>query len=293
MCSHEVCASNTRSRGASKTLVMRISLSDGVVTMSLLPLPPIALLLSSSLELIQVLLQPVVAFLPETPVPLRPRGDLLQRSRLEPGWPPLPLATPGDEPRSLQHLQVLRDGRQAHLERFRQLRHRGLPRRQPRQDRPPRGIREGREGAVQPTGCRGHSTLQLNNCLVNYCRSRCRVKSRFSSSASGHAVGYLEGLVDDLESFRQLLFGDTERRVCHDRVPPADRVQPLIEKRAHHCHHLLARAVERRERFHGCSVAHELDDPEEPEVTNGPHRWMAGHQRLIKIGRASCRERVC
>jgi len=40
-CSHEVWASNTRSRGASKTRVMTISRSDGVVTVSALPpLPP-------------------------------------------------------------------------------------------------------------------------------------------------------------------------------------------------------------------------------------------------------------
>ena len=32
MCSHELCASNTSSRGASKTRVMTISRSDGVVT---------------------------------------------------------------------------------------------------------------------------------------------------------------------------------------------------------------------------------------------------------------------
>src|SRR6266571_2161077 len=86
MCSHEACASNTRSRGASKTRVMTISRSDGVVTVIwLLSLAPIALLLSSSLELLQVLVQPVVALLPEAPVPLGPLGDLLERSRLDLG----------------------------------------------------------------------------------------------------------------------------------------------------------------------------------------------------------------
>src|SRR5919106_3005943 len=86
MCSHELCASNTRSRGASKARVMTISRSDGVVTVStLLPLLPIALLLSSSLELVQVLVEPFVALLPEPTVPLGPLRDLLQRSRLEAG----------------------------------------------------------------------------------------------------------------------------------------------------------------------------------------------------------------
>src|SRR6266508_1747901 len=163
MCSHEVCASNTRSRGASKTRVMTISLSDGVVTVSLLPLPPIALLLSSSLELLQVLVQPVVALLPEAAVPLGPLCDFLERPRLEPGRPPLPFSAPGDQPGPLQHLQVLRDRRQAHLERLRQLGDGGFPGDEPCEDRPPRGIREGGERAVQPIGHRWHSTPPLYN----------------------------------------------------------------------------------------------------------------------------------
>src|SRR5213592_1566671 len=135
MCSHDVWASNTRSRGASKTRVMTISRSVGVVTVSwLLPLAPIALLLSSSLELLQVLVQPVVALLPEAAVPLGPLGDLLQRSCLEPGGPPLPLPASRDQPRALQHLQVLRDRREAHLEGLGQLGDGSLPRRQPRED---------------------------------------------------------------------------------------------------------------------------------------------------------------
>src|SRR6266542_3634041 len=169
MCSHELCASNTRSRGASKTRVMTISWSDGVVTVSaLLALPPIALLLSSTLELVQVLVQPVVALLPEAAVPLGPVGDLLEWPSLEPGGPPLPLPAPRDEPRPLEHLQVLRDRRQAHLERLRQLGDGGLPRRQPPENRPPRGIRESPEGAVQSFGELQHSTLQVHNQKVKY-----------------------------------------------------------------------------------------------------------------------------
>src|SRR6266540_2428030 len=133
MCSHEVSASNTRLRGASKTRVMTISRSDGVVTVScLLPPSPIAFLLSSSLELLQVLVQPVVALLPEAPVSLGPLGDLPERSRLESGGPPLALSPPRDEPCPLQHLQVLRDSRQTHLERLPQLGDGGFPHCQPR-----------------------------------------------------------------------------------------------------------------------------------------------------------------
>src|SRR5438105_3121395 len=83
MCSQELCASKTRSRGASKTRVITISLSVGVVTSSLLPLAAISLLLS--LELVQVFVEPVVALLPELPVLLGPLGDLFQGAGLEPG----------------------------------------------------------------------------------------------------------------------------------------------------------------------------------------------------------------
>src|SRR5437588_386865 len=186
MCSHELCASNTRSRGASKMRVERISLSDGVVTVSLLPLAPIALLLSSTLELVQVLVQSVVALFPEPTVPLGPLGDLLQRARLEPGGPPLALPAPRDQPGSLEHLQVLRDRRHGHLERLGQLGDGGLSGREPREDGPPRGIREGRERSVQLVCRHHHSTPWLYNRRVNYRAASPRVKpgSRRTSDQS-------------------------------------------------------------------------------------------------------------
>src|SRR6266511_3782440 len=184
MCSHEECASNTRSRGASKTRVMTISRSDGVVMVSfLLPLPPIALLLSSSLELVQVLVKPVVGLFPEPPVPLGPLGNLLERSRLQAGRPPLPLPAPRDEPGALQHLEVLRDRRQAHLERLRQLGDGSLPRRQSGEDRPARGIRERPEGAVQPFGGLQHSPLHVHNQKVKYPSRRLASNRRLRSVA--------------------------------------------------------------------------------------------------------------
>ena len=54
-----------------------------------------------------------------------------------------------DEARPLQHLQVLGHGRQADGERLGQLRHRRLPRRQPRQDGAPGGVGQGGKGAAQ------------------------------------------------------------------------------------------------------------------------------------------------
>src|SRR5207253_101749 len=152
----------TRWLGASKSRVVTISLSDGVVTFNLLPFPPIAFLLSLSLEFVQVLVQPVVALLPEAPVPAHPLVDLLEWSRLEPSRPPLPLAASRDEPRHLEHLQVPGDRGKADREGFGQLGHGGLADRQPRQDRPPGGIGESCERPVELL-CRCHSTPPLNN----------------------------------------------------------------------------------------------------------------------------------
>src|SRR5712691_9434646 len=185
MCSHEVCASNTRSRGASKTRVMTISRSEGVVTVSwLLPLPPIARLLSSSLELLQVLVQPVVALLPEPTVPLGPLRHLFDWPRLEPCGPPLPLPASRDEPRPLKHLQMLGDRGKSHREGLGQLGDGCLARGEPGENRPPRGIGESREGAVQVVGCHPLYTFRLFNRNGNYHRAAV-LSSRFSSNERG------------------------------------------------------------------------------------------------------------
>src|SRR4029450_3442344 len=101
-CSHELCASNTSSRGASKTRVMTIFRPGVSIVCLYLPFPPIALLLplawSASLELVQVLVQSVVALVPEAAVPVGPLGDLLDRGTPAPRGPALPLPTPRDRP---------------------------------------------------------------------------------------------------------------------------------------------------------------------------------------------------
>src|SRR4029453_18248122 len=102
-------------------------------------LPAIAVFLSSSLELLQVLVQSVVSLFPEAAVMLRPIRNFLERRCLQLGGTRLPLAGPRDQPGSLQHLQMLGDRRQADVERLGQLEDRGLPPLQPGQERPPPG----------------------------------------------------------------------------------------------------------------------------------------------------------
>lgn len=60
------------------------------------------------------------------------------------------LAATLDQPRALQHPQVLGDGGQGDAERTGELRDGGLPDPKPGQDRASRGVGEGGEGRVEP-----------------------------------------------------------------------------------------------------------------------------------------------
>src|SRR5580658_535817 len=100
-------------------------------------------------EFPQVVVQSIETFLPKAPIVFHPSRQFLQRTGLKPARPPLRLAPASDQPGALQHLKVFGNRRHAHLERFAQLRDRGFPQRQPRQNRPPSGIGQGSEGYAQ------------------------------------------------------------------------------------------------------------------------------------------------
>src|SRR3954470_53898 len=129
MCSHELCASNTRSRGASNCLVITVSRSPRVSTFNSRSAAVISPLLP--LHVLEISVELVVALFPELPVGLRPVGDVLDRSRPQPARPPLGVPAPGDQSGTLQHLEMLRDRGLAHRERLRELAHRGFTLRQP------------------------------------------------------------------------------------------------------------------------------------------------------------------
>src|SRR3989304_5145111 len=82
---------------------------------------------------------------PPPPPPLQRRGP-------QPARPPLRVTASLDQSRPLQHLQMLRYRRHAHLERRRQLGHRRLTVHQPRQNRPSRRISQRRERRTQGIG---------------------------------------------------------------------------------------------------------------------------------------------
>src|SRR5688572_1188200 len=157
-CSGLVQASNTRSRGASKTRRMAISRSDGSVREKVgsLLASTLALLLRLCLHLEEIVLEPIEAVLPQAAVVLEPVVRVPERAWLEAARAPLCGAPARDETGALQHLEMLGDGGEADVEGLRQLRHRRLPQRQPRQDRPPGrvGQRRKRRGeAVRRHGC--------------------------------------------------------------------------------------------------------------------------------------------
>src|SRR5690606_5520413 len=61
------------------------------------------------LELVEQRIEPLVARLPQLPIPLEPRARLGKRRRFDPARAALTVLPDGDEPSPLQHPEVLRD----------------------------------------------------------------------------------------------------------------------------------------------------------------------------------------
>src|SRR3954447_20376100 len=152
--SGSVHARNTRSRGASKTCVIRTSRS-----------PATASLISFSLRA-QVRVESVHACFPRLLPRLHPLDGLVERVGLQAARAPLGLLAANDQARALEHLEMPRYRGQAHLERLRQLADRRLALGQAREDGATRGIGEGGEGSAEVVG--GHLTRMLNNEEVKY-----------------------------------------------------------------------------------------------------------------------------
>src|ERR1700675_3836500 len=68
------------------------------------------------LQLAEIEVQPFEALLPMAAVLADPFGDVSQRATPKPWGPPLCLATPLDQPRPLQHPEMLGDCRLRHVE---------------------------------------------------------------------------------------------------------------------------------------------------------------------------------
>ena len=107
----------------------------------------------------KIVAETIEALLPETAIALRPIGDVLERTCREAAGPPLRLMPARDEVCAFEHLQVFGDSRQAHVERFGQLRHGSRAGNQAREDGASSGISEGGESGGQLI--RGHAVFNL------------------------------------------------------------------------------------------------------------------------------------
>src|SRR5262249_40287458 len=112
----------------------------------------------------------------------QPVVDGLERSRLQPTGPPLRLAPARDEARGLHHLQMPRHSRQADVEGLRNLVHGRFPLGEPRKNRPPRRIRERREGDGKRVG--HYLTHYEINTVAKY-TATANLSSRPESMTSG------------------------------------------------------------------------------------------------------------
>src|ERR1700746_548391 len=109
-------------RGASK---IRVTVSSGAGDSATFFFAFVVFLF---LQLAQILFQAVEALIPEAAIVVEPIRGVLERTRREPAWTPLRLATTRDKPRALEHLQMLGDSGQAHLEGLGEFGDRGLAR---------------------------------------------------------------------------------------------------------------------------------------------------------------------
>src|SRR5439155_10943514 len=119
------------------------------------------------LKLAEVVVQAIEAGFPVPPVLADPFGRVPERLRLQPARPPLRLTSLLEEPRALEHLEVLRDRREAEIERGRQLRDRRLALGESREDGAPRRVGEGREGDAELVRLRLCLCLHFAFWLIN------------------------------------------------------------------------------------------------------------------------------
>ena len=120
-----------------------------LLSCSLLVVLPMTIGSGAPLQFAEVVVEAIEAFFPKIPVALCPVGDLLERLRREVARAPLGAAAALDEVRPLEHLEVLGDGGQAHVERCREGGDGGLAVGQCGEDRAAGRIGEGGEGCAE------------------------------------------------------------------------------------------------------------------------------------------------
>ena len=106
------------------------------------------------LQYSEIVVEAIEPLFPEPAIFLEPVVGFLERARLDPAGPHLRVAAARDQAGALEHLQMLGDRRQAHVERLGELQHRRFAEREPRKDGAPRRVGKGREGGAEAVGHR-------------------------------------------------------------------------------------------------------------------------------------------
>ena len=104
------------------------------------------------LQLLQQRIEPLEVRFPDCPIPFEPGTRLGKRASVDPPGPALRVLADADQPCPLEDLQVLGDGRLAHVERRRELGDRRVTEGETREDRPSRRIGERQEGRIEVGG---------------------------------------------------------------------------------------------------------------------------------------------
>src|ERR671919_699359 len=112
-------------------------------------------------SVLQTLVHPLEAVLPEAPVALDPVRGLLQTSALEVGGTKPRDLSPGDQPSALQHLEVLGDRLDRDGEALGELGQRCVAAAQPVQDLPTGRVSEGGERAIELSRRHGAALNQM------------------------------------------------------------------------------------------------------------------------------------
>src|SRR5439155_16985621 len=142
-CSGSVHIRQTRSTGA-----LRVR---SITTASWVPLSSVIVFacLSLLLELLDVVVHSVEAGFPDGPVLLGPRRNRLEWCGVEGARSVLGALAPCDQPRPFEHLDVLRDGRQRHVEGLGEVVDVCFALREARQNRSPRRVGQRGEGLAE------------------------------------------------------------------------------------------------------------------------------------------------
>ena len=101
-------------------------------------------------------------FGPETAIAFEPVRRVAERRGVDPAAAPLRFAVARDQTGALQHLQVLGDGRQGHLEGMGELADRGLAEGEAGQDGPPRRVGESGKGGAERVGHSSSGVVIIN-----------------------------------------------------------------------------------------------------------------------------------